>query len=38
VGSEPEATESFRIALSQASRQTIRLALWLLGVGAPNSM
>jgi arginyl-tRNA synthetase len=38
VGSEPEATESFRIALCQASRQTIKLALWLLGVGAPDSM
>ena len=38
VGSEPEATESFRIALSQATRQTIRLALWLLGVSAPDSM
>ena len=38
VGAEPEATESFRIALSQAARQTIRLALWLLGVGAPDSM
>jgi arginyl-tRNA synthetase len=38
VGSEPEATESLRIALSQAARQTIRLSLWLLGVGAPDSM
>jgi arginyl-tRNA synthetase len=38
VGAQPEATESFRIALSQAARQTIRLALWLLGVGAPDSM
>ncbi|HEY6523038.1 MAG TPA: arginine--tRNA ligase [Solirubrobacteraceae bacterium] len=38
VGAEPEATESFRIALSQAARQTIKLALWLLGVGAPDSM
>jgi arginyl-tRNA synthetase len=38
VGSQPEATESFRIALCQAARQTIRLALWLLGVGAPDSM
>jgi arginyl-tRNA synthetase len=38
VGSEPEATESFRIALCQAARQTIKLALWLLGVGAPDSM
>jgi arginyl-tRNA synthetase len=38
VGVEPEATESFRIALSQAARQTISLALWLLGVSAPHSM
>lgn len=38
VGAEPEAVESLRIALSQAARQTIRLALWLLGVGAPDSM
>ncbi len=38
VGAEPEAHESFRIALSQAARQTIKLALWLLGVGAPDSM
>jgi arginyl-tRNA synthetase len=38
VGAEPEATESFRIALSQAARQTIKLALELLGVGAPDSM
>ena len=38
VGAQPEATESFRIALSQAARQTIKLALWLLGVGAPDSM
>jgi arginyl-tRNA synthetase len=38
VGAEPEATESFRIALAQATRQTIKLALWLLGVGAPDSM
>src|SRR6185312_11208303 len=38
VGAEPEATESFRIALSQATRQTIKLALWLLGVSAPDSM
>jgi arginyl-tRNA synthetase len=38
VGAQPEATESFRIALSQAARQTIRLALWLLGVSAPDSM
>jgi arginyl-tRNA synthetase len=38
VGAQPEATESFRIALSQATRQTIKLALGLLGVGAPDSM
>lgn len=38
VGAEPETVESFRIALSQAARQTIKLALWLLGVSAPDSM
>ena len=38
VGSTPEATESFRIALSQATRQTIGVALGLLGVSAPDSM
>ena len=38
VGAEPAATESFRVALSQASRETIKLALFLLGVGAPDSM
>jgi arginyl-tRNA synthetase len=38
VGASPEATESFRIALSQTTRQTIKLALWLLGVSAPDSM
>ena len=38
VGAQPAATESFRIALSQAARQTIKLALSLLGVGAPDSM
>jgi arginyl-tRNA synthetase len=38
VGATPVAVESFRIALSQSSRQTIRLALQLLGVGAPDSM
>jgi arginyl-tRNA synthetase len=38
VGAEPAATESFRIALSQTARQTIKLALQLLGVGAPDSM
>jgi arginyl-tRNA synthetase len=38
VGAEPAEVESFRIAVSQASRQTIKLALELLGVSAPNSM
>ena len=38
VGVEPESVESFRVALSQASRQVIGLALWLLGVSAPDSM
>ncbi len=38
VGADPASMESFRIALSQGSRQTIKLALWLLGVGAPDSM
>ncbi len=38
VGVEPEAVESFRVALSQASRQVIAQALWLLGVSAPDSM
>lgn len=38
VRAQPETTESFRIALSQSARQTIALALWLLGVGAPASM
>jgi arginyl-tRNA synthetase len=38
VGAEPESVESFRVALSQVSRQVIALALWLLGVSAPDSM
>ncbi|HEY1568151.1 MAG TPA: arginine--tRNA ligase [Solirubrobacteraceae bacterium] len=38
VGAQPAASESFRIALSQAARQTIKLALALLGVSAPDSM
>jgi arginyl-tRNA synthetase len=38
IGSEPAEVESFRISLSQASRQTIKLAVQLLGVGAPDSM
>ncbi|HEY5429485.1 MAG TPA: arginine--tRNA ligase, partial [Solirubrobacteraceae bacterium] len=38
IGAEPATVESFRIALSQSARQTIALALALLGVGAPDSM
>jgi arginyl-tRNA synthetase len=38
VGATPASLESFRMALSQASRQTIALALSLLGVSAPDSM
>jgi arginyl-tRNA synthetase len=38
IGAEPESVESFRIALSQAAREVIALALWLLGVSAPDSM
>jgi arginyl-tRNA synthetase len=38
VGAEPEALESFRIALSVASQRTIARALDLLGVSAPDSM
>jgi arginyl-tRNA synthetase len=38
VGAMPQSVESFRIALSQSARQTIKLSLWLLGVGAPDSM
>ena len=38
IGAEPASVESFRVGLSQAARQTIKLALWLLGVGAPDSM
>jgi arginyl-tRNA synthetase len=38
VGAQPEPVESFRIALSQSARQTIALALSLLGVSAPDSM
>jgi arginyl-tRNA synthetase len=38
VGAQPEALELFRIALSQSARQTIALALELLGVSAPESM
>jgi arginyl-tRNA synthetase len=38
VGATPEAVESFRIALSVATKQTIATALGLLGVSAPESM
>jgi arginyl-tRNA synthetase len=38
VGATPAEVESFRIALSQSSRQVIALALGLLGVSAPDSM
>jgi len=38
IGAEPATVESFRIALAQSARQTIALALALLGVGAPDSM
>jgi arginyl-tRNA synthetase len=38
LGAQPETVESFRIALSQSARQTIELALGLLGVSAPDAM
>ncbi|MDQ6777044.1 MAG: DALR anticodon-binding domain-containing protein, partial [Actinomycetota bacterium] len=38
VGATPPAVESFRIALSVATKQTIAVALGLLGVSAPESM
>jgi arginyl-tRNA synthetase len=38
VGAEPEALESFRIALSVAAQRSIARALDLLGVTAPDSM
>ncbi len=38
VGAEPEATESFRIALCVASKTQLALVLGLLGVSAPESM
>jgi arginyl-tRNA synthetase len=38
VGAEPEALESFRIALSVAAQRTIARALDLLGVTAPEAM
>src|SRR3984957_3527840 len=38
IGAQPGGVEAFRIALSQSARQTIALALGLLGVRAPDSM
>jgi arginyl-tRNA synthetase len=38
IGAEPESVESFRIALSVASRRTIARSLELLGVSAPEEM
>ncbi|MFL5819165.1 MAG: arginine--tRNA ligase [Solirubrobacteraceae bacterium] len=38
VGSEPEAVESFRLALSVAAQRVIARCLSLLGVEAPDSM
>jgi arginyl-tRNA synthetase len=38
VGAEPEATESFRIALCVATKAQLALVLGLLGVSAPDSM
>jgi arginyl-tRNA synthetase len=38
VGAEPEELESFRLALSVATKRTIGRALDLLGVSAPESM
>jgi arginyl-tRNA synthetase len=38
VGAEPEAVESFRLALSVAAQRTIARALGLLGVTAPDEM
>ena len=38
VGAEPVSVEAVRIGLSQAAREVIALALWLLGVSAPDSM
>jgi arginyl-tRNA synthetase len=38
VGAEPEATESFRIALCVAAKTQLALVLGLLGVSAPESM
>ncbi len=38
VGAEPEQLESFRLALSVATRRTIARSLELLGVSAPEAM
>jgi arginyl-tRNA synthetase len=38
VGTEPEALESFRIALAVAAKRTLARSLDLLGVSAPESM
>jgi arginyl-tRNA synthetase len=38
VGAEPEAVETFRLALSVSAQRTIAAALGLLGVSAPESM
>jgi arginyl-tRNA synthetase len=38
VGATPTEVESFRIALSVATKQTIATSLGLLGVSAPDSM
>jgi arginyl-tRNA synthetase len=38
VGSEPQTTESFRIALCVAAKTQLALVLGLLGVSAPESM
>jgi arginyl-tRNA synthetase len=38
VGAEPEALETFRLALSVATQRTIARALDLLGVSAPDEM
>jgi arginyl-tRNA synthetase len=38
VGAEPEALESFRLALCVATQRTIARALDLLGVSAPEAM
>ncbi|HEY5196684.1 MAG TPA: arginine--tRNA ligase [Solirubrobacteraceae bacterium] len=38
VGAEPVGTESFRLALAEATRRTIARALDLLGLSAPTAM